>query len=112
MSVSYLLGVCRRCVHVRMRRGSRVDLVNHTVEDMTFGPAIRNKAEAMLEARNGKENLVDYEFVDYKGLRCSTYNHLAILLITHQVPFTDLPAGPTWNSPTSRSLLPNLSTRP
>ncbi|KAJ8593660.1 dienelactone hydrolase endo-1,3,1,4-beta-D-glucanase [Rhizopogon salebrosus TDB-379] len=36
-------------------------------EDMTFGPAIRNKAEAMLEARNGKENLVDYEFVDYKG---------------------------------------------
>ncbi|KIK44354.1 hypothetical protein CY34DRAFT_23111 [Suillus luteus UH-Slu-Lm8-n1] len=36
-------------------------------EDMCFGPAIRNKAEALLAAREGKDKFVDYEFVDYKG---------------------------------------------
>ncbi|OAX41747.1 dienelactone hydrolase endo-1-3,1,4-beta-D-glucanase [Rhizopogon vinicolor AM-OR11-026] len=36
-------------------------------DDMSFGPAIRSKAEALLEIRKGKENYVDYEFVDYKG---------------------------------------------
>ncbi|KAG1743306.1 uncharacterized protein EDB91DRAFT_1328558 [Suillus paluster] len=36
-------------------------------EDITFGPAIRNQAEALLAAREGKDDFVDYEFVDYKG---------------------------------------------
>jgi len=34
---------------------------------MSFSPAIRRKTEALLEARKGKDNFVDYEFVDYKG---------------------------------------------
>jgi hypothetical protein len=42
--------------------------MNHTTtEDMCFGLAIRNKAEALLAAREGKDSFVDYEFVDYKG---------------------------------------------
>ncbi|KAG2758176.1 hypothetical protein P692DRAFT_201757371 [Suillus brevipes Sb2] len=36
-------------------------------EDICFGPAIRNKSEALLAAREGKNNFVDYEFVDYQG---------------------------------------------
>ena len=34
---------------------------------MSFGPALRNKAEAILAARKDKPEFVDYEFKDYKG---------------------------------------------
>ncbi|KAG2145889.1 Alpha/Beta hydrolase protein [Suillus clintonianus] len=36
-------------------------------DDMTFSPAMRNKSEALFAARKGKDDFVDYEFVDYKG---------------------------------------------
>ncbi|KAG1734700.1 Alpha/Beta hydrolase protein [Suillus paluster] len=36
-------------------------------DDMAFVPAIRNKAEALFVARKGKDDFVDYEFIDYKG---------------------------------------------
>ncbi|KAH7925902.1 dienelactone hydrolase endo-1,3,1,4-beta-D-glucanase [Leucogyrophana mollusca] len=36
-------------------------------EDDTFSAALRNKSEAIFAARKGKEDFVDYEFVDYKG---------------------------------------------
>jgi len=36
-------------------------------EDMSFGPKIRNDAEAAFAARKDKPDFVDYEFVDYKG---------------------------------------------
>ncbi|KAG0700441.1 dienelactone hydrolase [Suillus ampliporus] len=36
-------------------------------DDMAFGPAIRKKSEAVFVARQGKDNFVDYEFMDYTG---------------------------------------------
>ena len=38
------------------------------VEDMSFGPSLRNSAEAEFKGREGKDNFVDFEFADYKGL--------------------------------------------
>lgn len=37
------------------------------VDDPTFPPLMREKAEVALAARKGKENFVEYEFKDYKG---------------------------------------------
>lgn len=37
------------------------------VEDPSFGPALRNEAEAVYAARQGQPDFVDYEFVDYPG---------------------------------------------
>ena len=34
---------------------------------MSFGPDLRNKAEAVFAERKGKDNFIEYEFVDYKG---------------------------------------------
>lgn len=36
-------------------------------DDMTFGPKLRQDAEAVFAARKGKDDFVDYEFRDYKG---------------------------------------------
>ena len=36
-------------------------------EDFTFGPSLKDEAEASFAARKGKENFVEYEFHDYKG---------------------------------------------
>jgi len=36
-------------------------------EDSSFGPALRNEAEAVFAERKGKDNFLEYEFVDYKG---------------------------------------------
>lgn len=57
-----------------MRRGAYTNWwIIPKLEDMSFNPAIRNKAEALLKAREGKDNFIDYEFVDYKGLcYCTT----------------------------------------
>ena len=35
--------------------------------DMSFSPALRKEAEAIFRAREGKEDYVEHEFVDYKG---------------------------------------------
>ena len=36
-------------------------------DDMSFGPPLRKEAEAIFRAREGKEDYVESEFVDYKG---------------------------------------------
>ncbi|TFY74120.1 hypothetical protein EWM64_g9892 [Hericium alpestre] len=36
-------------------------------DDLGFGPKLRSGAEEIFKARQGKDNYVDYEFVDYKG---------------------------------------------
>ncbi|KAF7979691.1 hypothetical protein HWV62_41705 [Athelia sp. TMB] len=35
--------------------------------DMSFGPALRQEAEALFRAREGRADFVEYEFVDYRG---------------------------------------------
>jgi carboxymethylenebutenolidase len=39
-----------------------------SAEDNTFPTKSRQAAEAIFAARKGKEDFVDYEFVDYKGI--------------------------------------------
>ena len=36
-------------------------------DDMAFGKAMRDQAEAIFAARKDKPDFVEYEFVDYKG---------------------------------------------
>lgn len=36
-------------------------------DDMSFGPKLRNEAEAIFAARKDKPDYVDYEFKDYAG---------------------------------------------
>jgi hypothetical protein len=82
--------VCAEGQRVRMKKDS-LCLLHESTEDICFGPAIRNKAEALLAAREGKNNFVDYEFVDYKGM-CYLIHDCYALLFT-LAPFMDLPAG-------------------
>lgn len=60
---SLVLGLRRRFAKIHF-----ATIISHLrIDDMSFGPAKQQEAEALLAARTGQPDAVEYEFVQYKG---------------------------------------------
>ena len=42
-------------------------MLTYSTEDFSFGPKLRNEAEAVFAARKDKPEFIEYEFKDWKG---------------------------------------------